>query len=206
MRLQRYLEGLYNNRPTDSDINIFRDALKTLEEYDGLYYLRKQARKAELGDYDSEFERDVHMYLQSEINPLFIHDKAVVDAIGKREIILKDENDNDIIRKVHHALHYDCYLELTEELRELFGLGDQWKAIAVEGQGSYWHGDAFPEHQERDAFKREISGKENIIEIEIWDNWDREIWLSEFIRQINEQAGTQLTANDFTIIRNYLGN
>ena len=204
--LLRYVENLYDHRTTDSDIEVFKDAIKVLEEYDEIYFLRSKARGTELGEYDSDFERTVHHYLISEISPLFVHDVPIVEAIGKREIVLKDENGIDVIKRIHYAFHYDCYLKMTSELRECFGLDKRWRAIAVEAQGSYWHGQDYPIHIERDKFKRAISEQEDIIEIEIWDNIDQNLWISEFIRQINEQAGTQLTANDFTIIRNYLGN
>jgi len=196
--LLRYVEDLYDHRPTDSDIEVFKDAIKTLEKYDEIYFLRSKARSVELGGYDSDFERIVHHYLMSEINPLFVHNKSVVEAIGKREIVLKDEDGNDIIKRIHYIYHYDFYLELTSELRKYFGLDDRWKAIAVEAQGSYWHGQDHPINIERDKFKRAISEQENIIEIEIWDNIQKNLWISEFIRQINEQAGTDIIEDELS--------
>jgi hypothetical protein len=199
--LLRYVEDLYNNRPTNSDIEVFNDALKTLEVYDEIYFLRSKARGIELGEYDSDFERIVHHYLISEISPLFVHDVPIVEAIGKREIVLKDENGNDVTKRIHYAFHYDCYLKLTNELRECFGLDKRWRAIGVEAQGSYWHGQDYPIHIERDKFKRAISEQEDIIEIEIWDNIDQNLWISEFIRQINEQAGTEINEDDLLKVK-----
>lgn len=196
--LLKYVESLYDHRTTDSDIDVFKDAIKTLKDYDEIYFLRSKARGTELGEYDSDFERIVHHYLMSEISPLFVHNVSVVEAIGKREIVLKDEDGNDIIKRIHYAYHYDFYLELTSKLREHFGLNDRWKAIAVEAQGSYWHGQDHPINIKHDKFKRAISEQENIMEIEIWDNIEQNLWTNEFIRQINEQAGTDITEVDLS--------
>jgi len=200
------VDYLLNNRPQSSDIHIFRAAQQSLEVYDKLFFLRKAEYKKLLGAYDSMGERDTHLFLKNEISPLFINGKFVADAIGKKVITIKDENGNDVDKKVHHLLHFDCYLELTNELREMFGLDDKWKAIAVEYQGVYWHSEAFPKHLERDKFKKTICEQESIIRIEIWENIDKTEWLNKFIEQLNEQAGTELTENDFELLKNYLGN
>jgi len=185
--LLEYVKNLYYNRSNDSDQKIFKDALRILKDYDKLYYLRSKAQGTFLGDYDSDFERNVHHFLVNEINPLFIHHVPIVDLIGKRRIVLKDIHSNRISKKIHYAFHYDFYLELNDELRRTFTLSDRWKGIAVEAQGSYWHGQDHPAVIKRDEFKRRLSISENIIIIEIWDSVSQNEWLNEFMRQMSEQ-------------------
>ncbi len=189
--LVKYVEDLLKNRPQYSDVNIFVGAQKTLKEYTNIYYARRRARIDELGEYDSAFEREMHNCLKKEFSPLFVHHMPVATAICKREVILKDENGNNIIKKIHSLFHYDFYLELTCQHRALLGLSEKWQGIAVEAQGVYWHSQIVV--QERDKFKRTVSKQENIIEIEIWDNMNRNIWIQEIIDQINTQTGTNIT-------------
>lgn len=202
--LNRYLIDLTNNRPQNSDIDIFRNAQQILEEYSKIYYTRRKARKDSLGEYDSEFEREVHLFLQREITPLFIHDKAVVDAVGKKEIILIDEDGNEMIRKIHSLLHYDYYLKLTGEIRKCLGLDTKWRAIAVEAQGEYWHN--MIGHIERDRFKQTISTQENIILLKIWDNMKSDIWFQQFITQLEKQTGIEISQDKISKLKNYLSN
>ena len=200
----KYVEDLYNKRPINSNVDIFKEAMKILEEYDEIYFMRSKARGDALGEYDSEFEKSVHHYLMREISPLFDHDITVIEAIGKREVVVQDEDGNDMIRRLHFQFHYDCYLKLDRELRNYFGLDDRWKGIAVEVLGIYWHGQDFPVHIERDKFKKAVSMQENIIQIDIWEDVEQDQWINEFITQLNEQAGTSITKNDLSKIKNYL--
>ena len=44
--------------------------------------------------------------------------------------------------------------------------------IAIEYNGDYWHGENFPDHQERDRKKRILCEEKNIILLTIWEsNW-----------------------------------
>ncbi len=203
-KLNRYLKDLTNNRPRNSDMYIFRNVKKVLEEYIEIYYTRRRARKDALGDYDSEFEKQVYLFLQREITPLFIYDKAVIDTIGKREIILKDIKGNEVVKKIHSLLHYDFYLELTRDIRKFLGLDVKWQAIAVETQGEYWHN--MHDHIERDKFKQAISTQENIILIKIWYNMKNDTWLQQFIDQLETKTGIEISQDKISELKNYLGN
>ncbi len=85
-------------------------------------------------------------------------------------------------------------------------MDDKWIGIAVEAMGEYWHSDALPGQQEADRKKRLICKEKNVILVEIWENIEQGQWLNELIRQIEEQAGTRLSKEQFSKLRNYLGN
>jgi len=201
--LSKCLKNLTNNRPKNSDIHVFRNAQRILEEYSTIYYARHRARKEELGEYDSDFERDFHDFLQKEVSPLFIYDKPLIDAIGKREIISKDRNNNNMAKKVHNLLHYDFYLKLTREIRKCLGLDKKWKGIAVEGQSRYWH--EMDDHIKRDKFKQTISTQENIILINIWYYMNKDEWLQQFRCQLEVQTGIEISQSKISELKNYFG-
>jgi len=201
--LSKCLKNLTNNRPKNSDIHVFKNAQRILEEYSIIYYARHRARKEELGEYDSDFERDFHDFLQKEVSPLFIYDKPLIDAIGKREIISKDRNNNIVAKKVHNLLHYDFYLKLTREIRKCLGLDKKWKGIAVEGQSRYWH--EMDDHIKRDKFKQTISTQENIILINIWYYMNKDEWLQQFRSQLEAQTGIEISQSKINNLKNYFG-
>jgi len=187
LNLLEYVQDLYNNS-SNTNTEIFDDSLMFLEQYDEIYYKRIKNRNSSLESYDSHFERNVHIFLENEINPLFIHKVALIEAIGKRKISYEDEFGNAIVKKIHPIYHYDFYLELDDNLRQLYNLNNKWKGIAVEAQGSYWHGDDFSDNIKSDDVKKQISRLERIILIEIWDNVDKDLWFTEFYNQLKSYS------------------
>jgi hypothetical protein len=191
-----YIENLCNHRPLNSNIDIFKMAFVCLEEYDVIYFLRAKNCKNLFSPFDSKFEKDVNDFLLK-LSPLFEHQKSIVEAIGKRIISLNIDG-NKIIKRIHYALHYDFYLILDDKFRKCLGLDDQWKGIAIEANGIYWHN----EDREQDLLKKAIAKAENIILVVIWDNMDVSVWLQEIVRQINERAHSNLIEDNLLNLNN----
>jgi len=162
-----------------------------------IYFLRARNCKNLFSPFDSKFEKDVNDFLLN-ISRLFAHQKSVVEAIGKRMISLNIDG-NKIIKRIHYALHYDFYLKLDDKFRKCLGLDNQWKGIAIEANGIYWHS----EDREQDLLKKAIAKAENIILVEIWDNMEVSVWLQEIVRQINEQARSNLIEDTLLNLNNY---
>jgi hypothetical protein len=186
VNLLEYVNELCNNS-NNTNTEIFNDSLAFLEQYEEIYFKRIKNRN-NLESYDSHFERKVHFFLKNEINPLFVHKVALIEAVGKREIYYENEFGRAIVKKIHPIYHYDFYLELDDNLRQLYNLNNKWKSIAVEAQGSYWHSDNFSDNIKSDEFKKLISRLEDIILIEIWDNVEEELWLSEYNNQLKNYS------------------
>ncbi|MFX1260199.1 MAG: hypothetical protein ACFFAN_20300 [Promethearchaeota archaeon] len=186
LNLLEYVQDLYKYSSNNSDIEVFKNSIKVIKQYDEIYFIRLNNLKRSLGDYDSHFERDVHIFLKNEINSIFMLKIPLVKAIGKRKICYTDNFGNIINKNIDLSYHYDFYLELDANLREFFNLSNKWKSIAVEAQGSYWHGDDFSDNIKSDEFKKLVSKLEDIILIEIWDNIEKNLWNSEFYNQLKK--------------------
>ncbi len=174
--IRNYVEILSMKSPLDSDDNIFKAAKDIIDGYKKIYYDRRQKLKNSK-ESKSHYQDRVYYFMEDELGVSFISEKSVADAIGASEIIVTDDNGNPEVIKVWASFAFDGYLELTRELKEYLGLDDKWFAIAWEAQGSYWH--SRPEQKERDRKKRLICKEKNIILLNIWENWNKDIYLQE---------------------------
>ncbi len=72
--------------------------------------------------------------------------------------------------------------------------------------GTYWHGPQNPNQQEADRKKRLICRDNDIILIEIPESMLSNQWENEVLSQFNAKAGIQLTQQQLSQFRNFLGN
>ncbi len=134
----------------------------------------------------------------------FFSEKQVRAVVKVKDITIINDDGNQETIKVHGQFSFDGYLELTTDLKTNLGLDNKWIGVAFEFMGTYWHN--LPAKMESDRKKRLICKDKNIILIEIWENIEKDDWLSEIIKQIEEKTGTKVSETKFSDLRRYLGN
>ena len=190
--------------PSDSDSEIILLAEGVIDGYQSIYEERHKELQDLRGD-KSFYQGRVRRFVEDLFGVEFFSEKQVRVAVGADEVtVINDDGDRETIR-VHGSFRFDNYLELNKPLKDYLGLDDKWIGIAFEAQGTYWHGDSHPDQQEADRKKRLICKDKNVILVEIWENWDQNIWMNEILKQIKEWTGIELTKEQFSKLRNYLG-
>ena len=204
-KLLSYFKELSENRPPDSNSQIFRDAKDVLDGY----YDASRAKHSEFQgsrEYPTKFQEIVHLFAQDFLG-IKLASEEQVKAVVKDEYIttINDEGVREKIH-VHHAFKFDCYIDLSRALKDYLGLDDKWMGIAFEALGTYWHGDANPSQQEADRKKRLICKEKNVILIEIWEHWSSNTWENEILEQIKEKTGVEIPRSLLGNLAKYLGN
>ena len=201
-KLSHYIKDLLRTMPSSADKSIIRTAKEVFDGYQIVYEARYKELQDSIG-YRSVFQGRVHEFINKLFGTEFFSEKQVRSAVDAKEITTINNKGVYETIKVHHGFYFDGYLELSREFKKYLGLDDKWIGIAFEAMGTYWH--SRPEQQERDRKKSLICRDKNIILLEIWEDWDENIWINKVFEQIEDKTGTKFTKEQFSRLRNYLG-
>lgn len=166
--------------------------------YNAVDELRKKDYNS-IVEFASFFQTKVYDFIRNFFGVQFDSEKHITILLGTNLV-----NINGIELTLHHNLAFDGYLELTDPLKDKFGIDAKWKGIVFEAHGN-WHVDLqtylgmfpyktkenFYRRLEIDQLKRDICHKFNFIFIEIYENVDELQWNEELIKQIEKQIKTQ---------------
>lgn len=199
--LRNYIEGLSQFSLSNP---VFRSALETLEGYSDDYRIRRRVLR-DSREYPSAFQGNVHKFTEDFLGVKFLSEERVRSVVKDKYITTI--NDDGIEEKIyiHGSFSYDCYLELSNALKDYLGLDRKWTGIAIEAMGTYWHGNNFPSQQEADRKKQLISREKNVILIEIKEEWDENLWGAKILEQIEKMTGVKIPQQKLSELSKYLG-
>jgi hypothetical protein len=202
-KLLSYLKDISDNRPPDSNSQIFRDAKDVLDGYHDAYRVKyREFQKTR--EHATKFQGRVHKEIEEFLGLQFASEVQVRAVV--KEKYVSTINDDGVKEKiyVHGAFRFDGYLDLSRALKDYLGLDDKWMGIAFEANGEYWH--SLPAKKEADRKKRLICREKNIILLEIPEKMDSSAWGAEALRQFKETTGVEIPRSKLSELSKSLGN
>ncbi len=200
-KLLSYFNELSENKPPDSNSQIFRDTKDVLDGYHDAYAAKYREFQGSR-DYASKFQEIVHLFAEDFLG-LKLASEEQVKALVKDDYIttINDQGVRERVH-VHHGFKFDSYIDLNRALKQYLSLDDKWAGLAIEANGVYWH--SLPAKKEADRKKRLICKEKNIILIEIWDTSSSNTWENEIIDQIKDKTGVEIPLSLLGSLAKYL--
>ncbi len=197
-KLISYCNKLGQNRPKNSDPQIFHATSRLLNSYYGAYRKRhKEFVKSK--EFPSLFQGKVHKHITGLLGIKFTSEVSLKSVVKEKFVI--DQNTKEKISVGRLIL--DGYHELSNSLKKYLGLDDKWIGIAFEAQSTYTH--SKPVNIERDRRKRLVCKEKNILLLEVWYEWDLSTWNAKILEQIKVKTGVEIPLSKLGSLAKYLG-
>ena len=198
-KLISYCDKLAENRPRDSDPQIFRSTSTLLDSYYNAYKERHRGF-VKSKKFPSLFQGLVHGHIESLLGIKFTSEVSLKSVVKEKFIIDQGTKEKIYVGR----LILDGYHELSKSLKKYLGLDDKWIGIAFEAQSGYWHDK--PVQIERDRRKRLVCEAKNILLLEVWYQWDKSTWGANILGQIEAKTGVKIPLSKIGGLAKFLGN